>query len=147
MPFTKDTADRMLASGLGLNGTRRFVILASPPPGDGSTGDTGSAGQADLSSLSIASWPTAPCALATDATVQIARGSNFSIVDFGTVTAPFQAVGVGVYSYVAYMPNDPGQLLAWSPFVDASGHQVTRAFQPGDQIRIPVGALTVALAL
>ena len=66
------------------------------------------------------------------------RVTNSATIDFGTAAEAITAMGVAI-------SGANSALLGWAPLVDASGCQVTRAFEAGDSITLPIGALSIGV--
>lgn len=66
------------------------------------------------------------------------RVTNSATIDFGAAAETITAIGVAI-------SGANSALLGWAPLVDASGCQVTRTFEAGDSIILPIGALSIGV--
>ena len=112
-----------------------LVPLADPPTND-AAGTVGP-NALDTSAVSSGAWPTCDD-WSVDASGAVATVANAAAVSFGAFTADVTLYGIALIS--------SGSLVAWAPFVAASGAQVRRSFKAGDSITLPAGAFSVSLA-
>ena len=115
--------------------TFTLVPLTDPPVNDAA----GTVGQSALSTTAVStgSWPTSDD-WSVDASGAVATVTNTAAISFGAFTADVTLYGIAALSN--------GHLVAWAPFVDASGVQTRRSFSAGDSITLPAGAFSVSLA-
>lgn len=112
-----------------------LVPLTDPPVNDAA----GTVGSNALSTTAVSNgaWPTSDD-WSVDASGAVATATNTAAISFGAFTADVTLYGIAVLS--------DSQLVAWAPFVDASGVQTRRSFSAGDSITLPAGAFSVSLA-
>ena len=116
--------------------TLTLVPLTDPPTNNAA----GAVGGSALSTTAVSAglWPTSDD-WSSDASGAVATVTNTSAISFGAFAADIDNL------YGIALLND-GVLVAWAPFVDASGAQVRRSFKAGDSITLPAGAFSVSLA-